>query len=286
MACARSQPSAWDCMMLFSGKRNRRKAAETVALASRLAWLQDYRRSILLGAAVLSIAGVAWSMVSWLLDRPIQRAEIAGKFTQVQPLQVEQALEPFGTAGFVSIDLAKVKRAVQAIQWIDQVRVERAWPNGIRVFVTEQVAVARWGESGLLNTRGELFLPEARDLPMELPQLSGPEGTEAHVAKVYLDTYPRLLAVGLRLKNITLDARGAWDLVLTNGVSVRLGRQDVDARLERFIQVASPLIATRAGEVAYVDMRYSNGFAVGWGATRPAGSRPAAAEVRGNKKHA
>jgi cell division protein FtsQ len=48
------------------------------------------------------------------------------------------------------------------------------------------------------------------------------------------------------------------------GVVVRLGRQDVAERLERFLVAASPLIATRAGEMSYVDMRYSNGFAVGW----------------------
>ncbi|HYM36137.1 MAG TPA: cell division protein FtsQ/DivIB, partial [Steroidobacteraceae bacterium] len=50
----------------------------------------------------------------------------------------------------------------------------------------------------------------------------------------------------------------------TGGVVVRLGRQDVEERLNRFIVAASPLVATRAGEVNYVDMRYSNGFAVGW----------------------
>lgn len=269
-------------MLFSSGKRNRRKAAESSAVESRLLWLQAHRQPIMLGLGVLGVVAVAWSAIAWLLDRPIQRAEIAGKFTQVQPLQIEQALEPFTKrSGFVSIDLAAVKRTLQKIQWIDHVRVERAWPNGIRVFVTEQVAVARWGESGLLNTRGELFLPEARDLPADLPQLDGPEGTEGEVAKLYLDTYPRLLAVGLRLSNVTLDPRGAWDLALSNGVRVRLGRQDVNARLERFIQVASPLIATRAGEVAYVDMRYSNGFAVGWGAARSDAPRNS-----GTSKHA
>ena len=93
------------------------------------------------------------------------------------------------------------------------------------------------------------------------------------MARLYLDTYPRLASVGLRLARVTLDPRGAWELLVTStqestansgGVSVRLGRQDVLQRLDRFLTAASPLIATRAGEMAYVDMRYSNGFAVGW----------------------
>ena len=47
---------------------------------------------------------------------------------------------------------------------------------------------------------------------------------------------------------------------------VRLGRQDVAARLERFIAIASPVVAARAAEISYVDLRYSNGFSVGWNA--------------------
>ena len=47
---------------------------------------------------------------------------------------------------------------------------------------------------------------------------------------------------------------------------VRLGRQDVERRLERFIAIASPVVAARAGEINYVDLRYSNGFSIGWNA--------------------
>jgi cell division protein FtsQ len=109
-------------------------------------------------------------------------------------------------------------------------------------------------------------------VPPELPRLDVPEGTESQVARLYLETYQRLAGVGLRLARVQLDARGAWQLTVTsgqsaaanNGIAVRLGRLDVNGRLERFVQAASPVIAARAAEIVYVDMRYSNGFAVGW----------------------
>ena len=45
---------------------------------------------------------------------------------------------------------------------------------------------------------------------------------------------------------------------------MRLGRRDVDDRIDRFIHTASQVISHRLNEIAYVDMRYSNGFAIGW----------------------
>ncbi|MBC7984458.1 MAG: FtsQ-type POTRA domain-containing protein [Candidatus Obscuribacterales bacterium] len=230
------------------------------------------RRVLVVIACVLSAVALSWVIIT-LLDRPVRRIEVAGQFHRVSPLQIERAVLPFKKRGFVSLPLVEVKQAIEAIAWVDHARVERSWPSGVTVFITEQIPGARWGERGLLNSRGELFVKEARFIPNELPQLEGPEGTEAQVARLYLDTYPRLAGVGLRLARVTLDARGAWQLTVTSaqntngnnsGVDVRLGRLEVQQRLERFIRAASPVVAARAADVAYVDMRYSNGFAVGW----------------------
>ncbi len=91
-----------------------------------------------------------------------------------------------------------------------------------------------------MNTRGELFLKDARHIPQELPQLIGPPGTEAQVAKLYLESYPRLLGVGMRLSKVELDARGAWQLTLGNGVIVRLGRQEVPSPLGKIHRCREP----------------------------------------------
>lgn len=214
-----------------------------------------------IGAAVVALWGAGWA-----LDRPIARVEVGGNFQRVAPVQIEAAVAPFRGAGFLFVDLDALQSALESIPWIDRARVERRWPNGVRVLIIEQVPAARWGEDGLMNTRGELFIRGARHLPPELPQLIGPAGKEEAVARLYLDTYPRLLAVGMRLSRVELDPRGAWQLTLANGIQVRLGRQDVAARLQRFISVASPMVAARSAEVGYVDLRYSNGFSVGWNA--------------------
>ena len=248
-------------------KRNRKKDETSFAqriAASLQASFAGSVRSVLSLCAVAAAAIVVLWGVTWALDRPIAMVEVGGNFQRVAPVQIEGAVAPFRGAGFLSVDLGALKASLEKIAWVDRARVERKWPNGVRVVITEHVPAARWGEDGLMNTRGELFLPHARHIPPELPQLIGPPGTEAQVAQLYLKTYPRLLAVGMRLSEVELDARGAWQLTLGNGAHVRLGRQDVEKRLERFIAIASPVVAARASEINYVDLRYSNGFSIGW----------------------
>lgn len=256
--------------MPFRRTRSNRRKPEDAGWTLPPAWFKTWFASgfkAMLGAGALAcgLAVIVWGLLA-SLDRPIGTVEAGGQFQRVAPVQIEEAVAPFRGAGFLSVDLEAMRAAIESIPWVDRARVERRWPNGVGVFITEHVPAARWGEDGLMNTRGELFLRGVRHVPPELPQLDGPEGTEAQVAKLYLESYPRLLEVGLRLSRVELDARGAWELALSNGVRVRLGRQAVQARLERFIEVASPMLAARGGEVAYVDLRYSNGFSVGWNA--------------------
>lgn len=227
------------------------------------------------GSALIGVAAVVGLgfVLAMALNRPVRTVAAEGAFQRVSPLDVERVVREHLTGGFVTANLAGLQTAIEELPWVDHARVQRRWPNGLVVQVTEQVPAARWGATGLLNTRGELFLRDARHIPPELPSLSGPDGAEAQVATLYFQIQPRLLESGLRVTSVRVDPRGSWELDLSNGVTVRLGRRLVQERLERFLQVGAPVVAGRPNDIAYVDMRYSNGFSVGWRtAARPAGT--------------
>jgi cell division protein FtsQ len=116
----------------------------------------------------------------------------------------------------------------------------------------------------LLNVRGELFTEHSQHSFAELPSLAGPPGTERDVARRYLAVRGKLVESELSLERLELDARGSWRLVLGGGQEVRLGRRDIDERLYRFFDVVAPALAAELRSVQYVDLRYTNGFAVGW----------------------
>jgi cell division protein FtsQ len=240
-------------------KRNRKRAAADASAAEPL----DLRK---LGVtlAMLGALALAAAIVHVALNRPVRRVLVEGAFQRVAPPEIESAVTEVVRGGLASVELDKVREHVEEIPWVDSAVVSRQWPDAVRVVVVEQVAAARWNDTGLLNARGELFIRNARFVPPELPLLQGPDGSESAVAQLYLDAQGRLLEAGLRLTGVRLDERGAWELELGNGLTVRLGRQAVTDRLDRFIRLASPMVAKRASEITYVDMRYTNGFSVGW----------------------
>jgi len=199
-----------------------------------------------------------------MLDREIASLEISGPFQRVTALHIEAAISEEIDAGFVGSNIDRIQELIVALPWIDQARVARRWPSQISITVTEQVPAAVWGDSGLLNTRGELFVNELRHVPAELPRLSGPDASSAEVATRYLAVREQLIPLGLDVRRVHLDARGSWEMTLGNGIEVRLGRKAVADRTDLFLDVVADIITGRVMEIEYVDMRYSNGFTIGW----------------------
>jgi cell division protein FtsQ len=251
-------------MSTLNRKRNNRRAsARQRRFDIRLPALNLGRLALSLSG--LAVIGLALLALGWLLDQPIQRVIVSGRLQRVSAMDLEKVVRArLGGAGLVTVNLAAISRGLAQLPWVESAAVERSWPRGLKVEIVEQTAVARWNGAGLLNANGALFISEPRFVPPELPQLTGPSGTEGEVTQRYLSTQGRLTEIGMRLVALELDARGAWNLTLDNGVIVRLGRQQTDQRVDRFMVAAAKLVTQRATDIAYVDMRYSNGFAVGW----------------------
>ena len=245
---------------MWKRTRNRIKERAAAAGRTRLPW-RAIGRALSLGGVLLATLCVLF----WALDQPIRTVEVTGRFQHVAPAEIEQVVaRQVRGQGLLTVDLAAVSRAIHTLPWVDAVSVERDWPHGLSVLVVEQVAAARWGQDGLVNSDGVLFATGIGRFPGGLARLSGPEGSEAEVTQRYLAMQRRLIEARLTITALRLDARGAWQLDLANGITVRLGRQQVDERFEKFVNAALGIVEHRAADISYVDMRYTNGFAIGW----------------------
>jgi cell division protein FtsQ len=131
------------------------------------------------------------------------------------------------------------------------------------VQLEEHQVLARWNNSGLVNRQGEVFVAESERV---MPSFIGPEGTSAEVTHHYSEFNLQLDALDLHATQLVLSPRHAWQIRLSNGLVLELGREDVQLRLARFV-AAYPYTEDRIQKTAdrgavHVDLRYRNGFAV------------------------
>jgi cell division protein FtsQ len=145
------------------------------------------------------------------------------------------------------------------LPWVRKVGIRREFPGTLVVALEEHQALAHWNGSLLVNTFGEVFAAETKQV---LPEFVGPEGTSLEVTAHYEQFTGQLAGLGLEIRKIDLSERHAWQLSLSNSVVLELGREDMQNRLARFTEVYPYSMAAQADKLKYVDLRYRNGFAV------------------------
>jgi cell division protein FtsQ len=245
---------------LARAKTNRKKPVQR---KKRRLPIIPWRR--ITSALAVTVFGLAlFNGTQLLLNRPVQALTVESTFQRVSAVQVEEAVAAEIERGFLGADLDRLRHSVEGLEWVETAEVERRWPDTFLLRIEEHSAAARWGDTGLLDRHGQLFAHTPAHLYPELPVLTGPAGTERTVAEMYLALRGRLAEANLGLTTLTLNERWAWSFELDDGTRIELGRKDVGQRVDRFFDVVRPALANRLSNVAQVDMRYSNGFAVAW----------------------
>ena len=220
-----------------------------------------------LAAAALIYAGVHTAMYSPLL--PLRQLALQGDLTHVTREQAERAARSGAVGTFLSVDLDAVRRAFESLPWVRKVEVRRLWPDRIEVSIEEHVALARWGADTqarrLVNTYGEVFEGELPDA-VRLPQFAGPGGSAEEVTRRYAAFRQTLAPLQLEPRQVLLSPRYAWQLRLSNGLTLELGRdqlkEPVLERLSRFVAFYAQTLGRLKRRLDYVDLRYPNGFAL------------------------
>lgn len=248
------------------GARRKTPTKQKKTLRERMpVWLNQ---RVIGAAIVVSVLGGGTVMGVWLLDKPdtlkIKRVKVEGEFRYLDEKDVYNALGGLTSGGFFNVDVRAVKQAAESLQWIDSASVRRLWPDTLKIEITEQVPLARWGKDRVINVRGELFQPPLKGLSESLPDFTGPAGTEEKIAKQYQLMSGQLAEIGLAIEELRLTDRRAWDLKLTNGLRLILGRPVSEERLARFVGVYPKVLKEKLEKIESVDLRYTNGFAVRW----------------------
>ncbi|MDD5299636.1 MAG: cell division protein FtsQ/DivIB [Gallionella sp.] len=163
---------------------------------------------------------------------------------------------------FFTVDIRRLRQALEKLPWVRSVSIRREFPHRLAVQLEEHQALARWNNSALVNRQGEIFVAESEQA---LPGFIGQASDSMEVTQRYAQFSQQLAALNLQVAQLALSPRHAWQMRLSNGMVLELGREDMQQRLARFV-AGYPHIAMYMAEgkdrVKHVDLRYRNGFSV------------------------
>jgi cell division protein FtsQ len=238
------------------------------ALFRMTAWALAIALVILPVAAILNgwIGGSRW---------PMRSLSVSGEFKLVSDQQVRQSVLPLVNRGYFAVDLEQVRSKIAALPWVKHVDVRKRWPDRLEVVISEYKPLARWGKEKLLAENGEIFMAP-KNAVYKLPLFDGPDLHAADMMAFYSYTKPLFLGLGLQINTVHMSARGSWNVVLSDGLEIEVGRADMQSRLARFARLMTQVKNDDTRQLAKVDLRYTNGFALVW---KKPETKPAAKET-------
>ena len=257
------------------------------------ALLRNIANTMLVFSAIAVLYGSAYYALHLPGAFPLRSVRLSAVPQRVDAEQVLQLLRTEVQGNLITVDIEHLRRSLEKLPWVRSVNIRREFPGRLAVQLEEHQVLARWNGNKLVNIQGEVFVAESGQ---ELPGFIGPEGTSAEVMQHYAE-FSRQLAqlnesgflncplyrllgrvgeggsvrgtcsdVDLHAEKLSLSPRHAWQLRISNGMVLELGREDVQQRLARFV-AAYPYTEDRIQKTGdsgavYVDLRYRNGFAV------------------------
>ncbi len=231
----------------------------------------------ILGLVILLAGGMYLSDIASDPARfPVMNVDVDGTLDYTDREALREHVEQHTRLGFYGMDVDAIRASVETMPWVSRAHVRRMWPGRLMVTVEEHEPAARYNEDSLVSKSLVLFKPpqlekdnpqyiQWRDNFATLPKLAGAQGRHEFVLDAFRNYELALRPYGVSVKALIEDERRSQTLELANGVTVRIGYESHELRLQRFIDVYERLVLPLNGQPARFDMRYSNGFALSKG---------------------
>jgi len=196
-------------------------------------------------------------------ERPFDRLQVIGDLQHVEVDEIHRAVEPQLAGGFFAFDVDAARTAVEAFPWVARARVSLLWPGVVAVRIWERQAGAVWNDKGLLDVDAVPFAPPKAEWPDALPALRGPDGSESLVFDTFQRMNEVLGATPFALASLALDPRAEWTATTREGIELRFGASAPQLQLDLLTRTVLPELGDRLEDITHIDLRYTNGFAVG-----------------------
>ncbi len=227
------------------------------------ATLNRISSALLYLAMLAALSGVVYYQLMVRNLFPLHSVRLVVAPQRVEPEKILALISRELRGNFFTADITQLRQSLEKLEWVRSVNIRREFPAELVVILEEHQALAVWNDGQLVNLQGEVFSGYTDQL---LPHFIGQASDSLELTQRYAQFNRQLEVLKLQVAQLSLSARHAWQLRLSNGMLLELGREEMQQRLARFVE-AYPIRGTEGqkteGVVAHVDMRYRNGFAVG-----------------------
>lgn len=213
---------------------------------------------LIFGIAVATVGLLGWFYVA---NQPLQ-VVVHGVMEAERQQDIEALIQESSHPGSLLVSALDVAEAIQDLPWTRDVKVWRTVANVLHIEIGAKRAMARLDEGKVLTVVGDV-ISQSSTGEKKLPTLKGLENDEqAKTDAQVLDLIrTRLAKSGIAVSEFEHTIKG-WNVVLVNGDSVLLGRDELEHRLERFLTVYTNLTELSSNTMVKADARYEHGVAI------------------------
>jgi cell division protein FtsQ len=252
---------------LFSkSKKKNKKIKKRVFIGrlSKLNFFRDVPKKLYFKIGWISLLIIVLFLCFFALNRPIELINVSGDLKRVSIKSIDNHTNNLLNKGFLSFNAFEAKEKIESLDWVESAEIIRIWPNKIDIRIIEESLLGIWNDDLILNSSGELYVVDQRSIPENIPRLNGPKGSERDVMNLFIQINNLLTGRGLYLETLTLDVRGSWSFTIKPKIEIKLGKTEVNQKLDRLFLALDQSLLAKINKVSYIDLRYSEGLAVVW----------------------
>lgn len=215
----------------------------------------------------------------WIYDcccDPLSYVVITGNRCFTTNDDINNAITQFGELGtLITQDVNVIQKKIEQLPWVKRVSVRKKWPDTLKIHLIEYIPIAYWNDNLIISTTGIIVkasnfqsIKKNKDNDTAcVPTLYGPDNKSKDILNHYLIFREILRSNTLQIKSAKMDIRCSWQLVLTGGIYLKLGKENIIERLRYFLKIY-PILIQKIHEqnkhIDYIDLRYRSGFVVKW----------------------
>ena len=176
----------------------------------------------------------------------------------------EKSKNYLDSKSFFNFKINILKKEIEEVPWVKSADIRRVYPGEIKIYIEEHIPIAIWNNESYMNNIGDIFF--VNDIKKNLPIISSNQSGN----KIMFEYFSLLLKYisdenfDIKIKKIEENDIRSLSAYLSSGIIVKFGSKDIRNKIHTFIKVYKTLNTSDLEKIRYIDMRYSNGFSIGW----------------------